>query len=168
MHPDEQGRLDLKKFRTRLLVDGARILALAHGVAQVQTVARLEAAGPLAGMAPRDRPAGRRAEAFLHLQGLRRKDTRPGPWIEAGARQPDPPGAAGGNAAGHAQGGLAPGPGPAAQTWTQLRIHPLETILSGEQQGRAEARGQGQQGVGMNTRRFLGGIPPFQRMEPGA
>lgn len=40
--------------------------------------------------------------------------------------------------------------------------------MSGEQQGRAEARGQGQQGVGMNTRRFLERHPPFQRMEPGA
>lgn len=69
LHPDEQGGLDLKKFGTRLFVDGARILALAHGVAQVQTVARLEAAGPLAGMAPGDVQAA--VQAFLHLQGLR-------------------------------------------------------------------------------------------------
>lgn len=43
--------LDLKKYGTRLFVDAARILALASGSEAVDTIGRLQQAGPLTGLA---------------------------------------------------------------------------------------------------------------------
>lgn len=63
------GLLDLKKFGTRLFVDGARILALATGVEAVGTVERLGLAGPRAGMGAGEVAAAQ--EGFLYLQQLR-------------------------------------------------------------------------------------------------
>ncbi|TSE25829.1 Inosine-5'-monophosphate dehydrogenase [Tepidimonas sediminis] len=61
--------LDLKLQGTALLVEAARILALAHGVAATGTRERLQAAGPAAG-APAAEVAGWVA-AFDYLQTLR-------------------------------------------------------------------------------------------------
>lgn len=65
----EHGVIDLKKFGTRLFVDAARILALAHGVQAVETVQRLEQAGPQAGIRTGEIRAA--VEGFLYLQRLR-------------------------------------------------------------------------------------------------
>jgi CBS domain-containing protein len=43
--PDHPGAIDLKKYGARLFVDAARILALANGVANTNTVQRLKLAG---------------------------------------------------------------------------------------------------------------------------
>jgi CBS domain-containing protein len=43
--PDHPGAIDLKKYGARLFVDAARIFALAHGVANTNTVQRLKLAG---------------------------------------------------------------------------------------------------------------------------
>lgn len=65
----QDGLLDLKKYGTRLFVDGARILALATGVEAVGTVERLGLAGPLTGMGAGDVAAAQ--ESFLQLQHMR-------------------------------------------------------------------------------------------------
>ncbi|KAB2927225.1 MAG: signal transduction protein [Dechloromonas sp.] len=66
---DEEGGLDLKKSGSRIFVDAARILALATGVAAVNTGERLRLAGREAGMTPGEIAAAE--AAFSHVLRLR-------------------------------------------------------------------------------------------------
>lgn len=65
----EGGKVDLKKLGVRIFVDAARIFALAAGVKQVETPARLAEAGPAAGLLPEE--VGAAIDAFSHLLRLR-------------------------------------------------------------------------------------------------
>lgn len=65
----EGGMVDLKKAGARIFVDAARIFALAHGVARVDTPGRLAEAGGLAGMQPDEVEAA--IASFSHLLRLR-------------------------------------------------------------------------------------------------
>lgn len=68
---DEEGGVDLKKQGARLFVDAARIFALAAGVAEVGTVARLRAVGGGAGGRLRRGEAAAAEQAFGEIQRLR-------------------------------------------------------------------------------------------------
>lgn len=76
------GTLDLKGNGARLFVDGARILALAHGLPATSTAARLRAAAAGGALPPAE--AGAMVDAFHYIQTLRlrrqflEKDVAPG------------------------------------------------------------------------------------------
>jgi CBS domain-containing protein len=72
--PGIEGTLDLKVRGTRLFVDCARIFALALGIADTGTVARLRAAGALLHVEPRHVEATVGAFDFLQLLRLRQQD----------------------------------------------------------------------------------------------
>ena len=63
------GTLDLKKFGARPFVDAARVIALAHGIRDTNTAARLRASAG-AGKLPADEAAAA-VEAFHFIQALR-------------------------------------------------------------------------------------------------
>jgi len=71
--PDESaefpGTLDLKGYGARPIVDAARVLALAHGVAATSTAARLRGAAAAGVLPPSE--AGALADAFHYIQLLR-------------------------------------------------------------------------------------------------
>jgi len=75
--PGVAGTLDLKVRGTRLFVDCARIFALAHGIADTGTAARLRAAGKLLNVEPRHVEASVAAFHFLQLLRLRQQDDPP-------------------------------------------------------------------------------------------
>lgn len=66
---DEQKRLDLKKFGSRIFVDAARIFALASSCTAVSTTERLHRAGQAAGMSAAEIAAVN--SAFSHILRLR-------------------------------------------------------------------------------------------------
>ncbi len=66
---DAERELDLKKFGSRVIVDAARIFALAHGSPAVNTLQRLKTAGPAAGMGEQEIAV--LGAAFSHLLRLR-------------------------------------------------------------------------------------------------
>jgi CBS domain-containing protein len=68
---EHAGTLDLKGSGARLLVDAARVLALAHAIPATSTAARLREAAA-AGAVPRDEAAAA-VDAFHHIQALRLK-----------------------------------------------------------------------------------------------
>jgi CBS domain-containing protein len=65
---DASGFIDLKKSGSRLFVDSARVLALAHGVHAASTVQRLRQVARLQGHGEDDQAL---AEAFNFIQSLR-------------------------------------------------------------------------------------------------
>jgi CBS domain-containing protein len=67
-HP---GTIDLKKQGSVLFVDAARVLALAHGVAQTSTAERLRAVAEAARLAPADVRSFVDGFHFVHLLRLR-------------------------------------------------------------------------------------------------
>jgi CBS domain-containing protein len=71
--PGIEGTLDLKVRGTRLFVDCARIFALAHGIADTGTAARLRAVGALLHVEPRHVEATLGAFQFLQLLRLRQQ-----------------------------------------------------------------------------------------------
>ena len=76
-----KGTLDLKTRGTRLFVDCARVFALAQGIADTGTAARLRGAGERLHVAPRH--VGATVEAFQFLQLLRlRQQDQPAPGEE--------------------------------------------------------------------------------------
>lgn len=68
----EAGQVDLKKHGSRLFVDGARVLALAAGLASVSTAARLREAAVALHLDIADMEAS--LQAFHHLQRVRLLD----------------------------------------------------------------------------------------------
>lgn len=68
--------IDLKLHGTSMIVDAARILALANGVVATSTMERLERAGPLAGIPPREIRAWIDAFDFLQMLRLRTQHRR--------------------------------------------------------------------------------------------
>jgi CBS domain-containing protein len=72
--PGVEGTLDLKTRGTRLFVDCARIFALAHGIADTGTTARLRRAGERLQIEPRHVDASVEAFHFLQLLRLRQQD----------------------------------------------------------------------------------------------
>ena len=76
-----KGTLDLKTRGTRLFVDCARVFALAHGIADTGTAARLRIAGERLHVEPRH--VGATVDAFHFLQLLRlRQQDRPAPGAD--------------------------------------------------------------------------------------
>lgn len=74
-----KGTIDLKTRGTRLFVDCARVFALAHGIPDTGTAARLRAAGALLQAQPRHVDATVEAFHFLQMLRLRQQDdTVPG------------------------------------------------------------------------------------------
>ena len=67
--PNAPHSINLKLYGVRPFVDTARIYALAQGLPQTNTVERLRAAGPGAGMSPAETDAT--VDAFLFIQRLR-------------------------------------------------------------------------------------------------
>ena len=67
--PNAPHSIDLKAYGARLFTDAARIYALAQGLPQTNTVERLRAAGPGAGISPTETDAT--VDAFLYIQRLR-------------------------------------------------------------------------------------------------
>ena len=86
--PGVEGTLDLKTRGTRLFVDCARIFALAHGIADTGTAARLRAAGTLLHVEPRYIDAT--VEAFQFLQMLRLRQQDQPPTVAANPNRLDP------------------------------------------------------------------------------
>ena len=72
-----RGTLDLKTRGTRLFVDAARVFALADGIADTGTAARLRGAGRMLGVPPRHVEATVDAFHFLQLLRLRQQDVAP-------------------------------------------------------------------------------------------
>ena len=72
--PKVKGTIDLKARGTRLFVDCARVFALAHGIAETGTVARLRLAAARLGVEPRHVNATIEAFHFLQLLRLRQQD----------------------------------------------------------------------------------------------
>lgn len=70
MATDEQGQIDLKLQGTGIFVDAARLYGLAHGVIATGTRDRLQAAGPLMGLAASEYEAWVSAFEFLQLLRL--------------------------------------------------------------------------------------------------
>ncbi len=66
---DALGRVDLKKFGSRIFVDVARVHAMAAGSSAAGTAARLRAAGPAMQVSANDVEAS--VQAFHHLQRIR-------------------------------------------------------------------------------------------------
>ena len=69
-----KGTIDLKTRGTRLFVDCARVFALAHGIADTGTAARLRQAAAQLGVQPRHVDATVEAFHFLQLLRLRQQD----------------------------------------------------------------------------------------------
>ncbi len=67
---DEQGLIDLKLQGTAIFVDAARLYGLAHGVAATGTRERLEAVGPVMGVAAAEYEAWVRGFEFLQMLRL--------------------------------------------------------------------------------------------------
>jgi CBS domain-containing protein len=65
----EDGRIDLKLHGAKVFVDAARVYALAQGLQQTNTAARLRAAAPHLGLSARDADAT--VDAFYCVQSLR-------------------------------------------------------------------------------------------------
>ena len=72
--PKVKGTIDLKARGTRLFVDCARVFALAHGIADTGTAARLRLAGARLNVEPRHVDATVEAFHFLQLLRLRQQD----------------------------------------------------------------------------------------------
>jgi CBS domain-containing protein len=72
--PKVKGTIDLKTRGTRLFVDCARVFALAHGIADTGTTARLRLAGARLRVEPRHVDATVEAFHFLQLLRLRQQD----------------------------------------------------------------------------------------------
>ena len=72
--PKVKGTIDLKTRGTRLFVDCARVFALAHGIPDTGTAARLRLAGARLEIEPRHVDATVEAFHFLQLLRLRRQD----------------------------------------------------------------------------------------------
>ncbi len=72
--PGVKGTIDLKTRGTRLFVDCARVFALAHGIADTGTAARLRLAGDELHVTPRHVDATVEAFQFLQLLRLRGQD----------------------------------------------------------------------------------------------
>ena len=72
--PKVKGTIDLKTRGTRLFVDCARVFALAHGIADTGTAARLRLAGERLNVEPRHVDATVEAFHFLQLLRLRQQD----------------------------------------------------------------------------------------------
>ncbi len=86
---DQEGQLDLKKSGARIIIDAARVFALAHGVAATNTVQRLRMAGPTMNMSLGEIEAA--VSAFDFLQTLRlRHQQHGGLTTRARANQIDP------------------------------------------------------------------------------
>ncbi len=66
---DGEGGIDLKKQGSRLFVDAARVFALAAGLPEVGTVARLRALAKAGKLHPGEAAAGE--QAFVHIQRMR-------------------------------------------------------------------------------------------------
>lgn len=77
--PGVKGTLDLKTRGTRLFVDCARVFALAHGIAETGTAARLAIAGERLRIEKRHVQATLEAFHFLQLLRLRQQDQPPVP-----------------------------------------------------------------------------------------
>ncbi len=73
--PKVKGTIDLKARGTRLFVDCARVFALAHGIAETGTAARLRLAAARLKVEPRHVDATVEAFHFLQLLRLRQQDT---------------------------------------------------------------------------------------------
>lgn len=69
MATDDKGLIDLKMQGTGIFVDAARLYGLAHGISATGTRERLEAAGPVMGLAPPEYEAW--VSGFEFLQMLR-------------------------------------------------------------------------------------------------
>ena len=69
-----KGTIDLKTRGTRIFVDCARVFALAHGIADTGTVARIRLAGVRLQIEPRHIDATVEAFHFLQLLRLRQQD----------------------------------------------------------------------------------------------
>jgi CBS domain-containing protein len=85
--PAVKGTLDLKARGTRLFVDCARVFALAHGIAETGTAARLRVAGERLHVERRHVDAT--VEAFHFLQLLRLRQQEP-PAMHGDANRIDP------------------------------------------------------------------------------
>ena len=72
--PKTKGTIDLKVRGTRLFVDCARVFALAHGIAETGTAARLRAAATRLGVEARQVDATIEAFHFLQMLRLRQQD----------------------------------------------------------------------------------------------
>jgi len=75
--PGVKGTLDLKTRGTRIFVDCARVFALAHGIAETGTAARLAIAGERLGVEKRHVQATLHAFHFLQLLRLRQQEQPP-------------------------------------------------------------------------------------------
>jgi CBS domain-containing protein len=75
--PEVKGTLDLKTRGTRLFVDCARVFALAHGIHDTGTAARLRLAGAALHVEPRHVEATVEAFHFLQFLRLRQQDVAP-------------------------------------------------------------------------------------------
>lgn len=67
--PGAPGTVDLKAHGAKILIDAARIFALAHAVAQTNTAERMRAAGPAMGMS--EAQVRDAVDAFFIIQGIR-------------------------------------------------------------------------------------------------
>jgi CBS domain-containing protein len=85
--PEVKGTIDLKVRGTRLFVDCARVFALAHGIADTGTAARLRLAGSLLEVDPRHVEAAVEAFHFLQLLRLRQQDQ---PGLKSDPNRIDP------------------------------------------------------------------------------
>ena len=83
----QKGTLDLKSRGTRIYVDAARVFALAYGMTETGTAARMRAAGARLGVEPRHVAATIEAFHFLQLLRLRRQHV-PGAHAEANRIDP--------------------------------------------------------------------------------
>jgi len=75
--PEVKGTLDLKTRGTRLFVDCARVFALARGIHDTGTAARLRLAGAALHVEPRHVEATVEAFHFLQFLRLRQQDVAP-------------------------------------------------------------------------------------------
>ena len=86
--PELAHSVNLKLHGARPFIDGARIYALAHGLAQTNTAERLRAARAHIGMPPAEAEA--LAQAFFVVQALRLRNQAPLKPGEEGANRIDP------------------------------------------------------------------------------
>jgi CBS domain-containing protein len=71
---DDGGHIDLKLHGSRPFVDAARVLALAHGVAETSTAGRLLQAAPAARLGPEQARSAIDAFHFVQMLRLRNQD----------------------------------------------------------------------------------------------
>jgi CBS domain-containing protein len=71
---EAKGTLDLKSRGTRIFVDCARVFALAHGIPETGTAARLRLAGARLHVSPKHVDATVEAFHFLQFLRLRQQD----------------------------------------------------------------------------------------------